>query len=617
MDALIPRADLFGDPDHTSVSISPDGQWLAFLAPINGALELFLQSVDALEVPAKALTQQHGVRDYHWMPDSLTLVFVSDAEGDENWQVRAITVDGAQTTLVALPEVQARLLQPSPRHPRTVLLGLNDRDPRFHDLVTIDLDSGKRSLILQNDQFTSIGVDWEFKPRFARRTNDAGGTEIFARKGDEWQLDSALDLADSLTTAPVCCTADGRRWYWIDSRGRNTAALVAIDADGTRTVLAEDEDADVTQWWAHPATGVVQLAVSTRIGPNPHVLDDLLQTALDRLPEREGMFRLVDRSHDDQRWVVLWERSDGPSTYALFEPASGTLTDLFVQRKGLVGLPLVRQEGVSIESRDGWSMVGYLHRPNAQGPRPMVLKVHGGPWARDSPKYDAYAQLLANRGYAVLAVNFRGSTGFGKAFLNAGDREWSGKMHDDLIDAVNWAIDEGITTRGQVAIMGGSYGGYATLVGLTFTPEIFACGIDIVGPSNLLTLLGSIPPYWAPLKSLLLARVGDDQTEEGRAELWARSPLSRVDKLSKPLLIAQGANDPRVKVAESEQIVSALRERNIPVRYALFPDEGHGFVRETNRLAFVALAEAFLAEHLGGRAEPIGTAVDASTAILT
>jgi dipeptidyl aminopeptidase/acylaminoacyl peptidase len=246
-----------------------------------------------------------------------------------------------------------------------------------------------------------------------------------------------------------------------------------------------------------------------------------------------------------------------------------------------------------------------------------VLLVHGGPWARDLPGWDPHHQLFANRGCAVLSVNFRGSTGLGKAFLNAGDREWAGRMHDDLVDAVEWAVAEGIADRGRVAVMGGSYGGYAALVGLTFTPELFACAVDLVGPSSLITLLGSIPPYWKPMKVQFLNRMGSDETEEGRAELWRRSPLSRVGEIRRPLLIAQGANDPRVKQAESDQVVDELRRRSIPVTYALFPDEGHGFARPENRLAFVALVEEFFGAHLGARVEPRGDDLDRSSVVVT
>ena len=275
-----------------------------------------------------------------------------------------------------------------------------------------------------------------------------------------------------------------------------------------------------------------------------------------------------------------------------------------------------------IEARDGLKLVSYLTLPvgaDSDGngrpdrPLPMVLLVHGGPWSRDTWGYDGQHQLLANRGYAVLTVNFRGSTGFGKRFQNIAKRQWSGTMHDDLIDAVNWAVTAGVAQRDKVAIMGGSYGGYAALVGLTFTPDVFACGVDIVGPSSLITLIESIPPYWESFRQQLIERVGDIDDKVGIAELRRCSPLYRASQIERPLLIGQGKNDPRVKEQEAEQMVRAMQENNIPVTYVLFPDEGHGFARPANRLAFYAVAEAFLAEHLGGRAEPVGGAYKGSS----
>ena len=295
---------------------------------------------------------------------------------------------------------------------------------------------------------------------------------------------------------------------------------------------------------------------------------------------------------------------------------------MFVNRASLKGLPLVHMHPLVIKSRDGLDLVCYLSLPREvdpdqdgkpDSPCPLVLNVHGGPWARDSWGYDPECQLLANRGYAMLQVNYRGSSGFGKSFLNAGNREWAGKMHDDLLDAVDWAVREKVADPKRIAIMGGSYGGYATLVGLTFTPEVFACGVDIVGPSNILTLLSTIPPYWEPAKQMFRDRVGDFSSDEGRQFLLSRSPLSHVEKIQRPLLIGQGAQDPRVKQAEADQIVKAMQEKKIPVTYVLYPDEGHGFVRPENRLSFYAVTEAFLAEHLGGRAEPFGDAFGGSS----
>jgi dipeptidyl aminopeptidase/acylaminoacyl peptidase len=336
----------------------------------------------------------------------------------------------------------------------------------------------------------------------------------------------------------------------------------------------------------------------------------------------DGDVNVVSRTLDDKSWVVAYLMDNGPVRYYHYDRATKKARLLFTNRAALEGLPLAKMQPRVVKSRDGLDLVCYLTLPPSQEvegkglakqPLPMVLLVHGGPWARDAWGLEPQHQLLANRGYAVLSVNYRGSTGFGKKFLNAGNREWAGKMHDDLLDAVQWAVDQKIARKDKVAIMGGSYGGYATLVGLTFTPETFACGVDIVGPSNILTLLNTVPAYWKPAIQIFKDRVGDWTTEEGKKELVARSPLSRVQDIRKPLLVAQGANDPRVKQAEADQIVDAMEKHKIPVTYVLYPDEGHGFARPENRLSFYAVAEAFLAQHLGGRYEPVGEAFSGSS----
>ena len=331
-----------------------------------------------------------------------------------------------------------------------------------------------------------------------------------------------------------------------------------------------------------------------------------------------GEVSVNSRTLDDKTWIVTYSAAESPAVYYRYDRtpgAEGTLTRLFSARPALDGKPLAPMWPLELKSRDGLNLVSYLTLPpqadpdgdgKPDAPVPMVLLVHGGPWGRDEYGYSGYDQWLANRGYAVLGVNFRGSTGFGKEFTNAGDGEWAGKMHDDLIDAVQWAVGQGITTADKVAIMGGSYGGYATLAGLTFTPDTFACGVDIVGPSNLNTLLSTVPPYWASFFEQLAKRMGDPRTDAGKKWLTERSPLTRADQIKKPLLIGQGANDPRVKQAESDQIVKAMQAKNIPVTYVLFPDEGHGFARPENNKAFNAVTEGFLAQCLGGRVEPIG-----------
>jgi len=350
--------------------------------------------------------------------------------------------------------------------------------------------------------------------------------------------------------------------------------------------------------------------------PEITVLNPAVKKDVDLLTKELGDgFNVTNRSLDDNYWTVTADDALAPASSYLYDRKAGKVTKLFDQRPALTKARLVPMQSLEIKARDGLTLVSYLSLPpgsdaNGDGvpesPVPMVLNVHGGPWGRDTYGFDNEHQWLANRGYAVLAVNFRASTGFGKSFVNAGNKEWAGKMHDDLLDAIDWAVKNKITTKDKIAIYGGSYGGYATLVGLTFTPDTFACGVDIVGPSNLNTLLASIPAYWKAFFEELASRVGDPRTEDGKKLLNERSPLTRADAIKKPLLIGQGANDPRVKQAEADQIVKSMKDKNLPVTYVLFPDEGHGFARPANRTSFYAVAEGFLAQCLGGRYEPVG-----------
>jgi dipeptidyl aminopeptidase/acylaminoacyl peptidase len=425
-----------------------------------------------------------------------------------------------------------------------------------------------------------------------------------------------VGLEDSLSTYPIALQKSGKVLYAVDSRQRDTAALVSIDlSNGEESLLYEDPRADAGDFVLHPVEHTVQATAATYLRQEWVVLDQAIAEDMAYLAGvAEGELQVMDRTLDDRSWIVAYSQDDGPVAYYRYDRTAQTATYLFSHRPELEGLPLVKMHPAVIEARDGLKLVSYYSLPEGSdtgggkpaAPLPMVLLVHGGPWGRDVWGFHPEHQWLANRGYAVLSVNFRGSTGFGKGFTNAGNREWGAKMHDDLVDAVAWAIEQGIADPARVAIMGGSYGGYATLVGVTMTPELFACGVDIVGPANLITLLETIPPYWAPEIALFTMRVGDHRTDAGRAFLRERSPLTYVDRIEAPLLIGQGANDPRVKRSESDQIVQAMQAKGIPVTYLVYPDEGHGFARPENRLSFYAVAEAFLAECLGGRYAPIG-----------
>ena len=618
---LIARDALFGNPERANVQISPDGKYLSWVAAVDGVLNVWVAPADNPS-QARAVTQDkaRGIRSYFWSYHPDTLLYLRDSGGDEDFHLYAVDLKTGQAKdLTPFPKTTAQVAGVSPKHPGTILVGMNDRDAQWHDIYKVDLASGNRTLLEKNDaQIAGYIADADYTLKYAQRSRPDGGADVLRRGANgAWEKFDDIPFEDVLTTSPGGLTLDGKTLYFTDSRGRNTAALFAIDvASGTRTLVLEDARADVGGTLADPATGKVQAVSVDYLRDEWKVVDPAIRADLEKLEAiGPGDVSVNTRTLDDKTWIVAYSAAEAPLVYYRYDRGAGTLTKLFSARPKLEGKPLVPQWPVEIASRDNKTLVSYLTLPRsadanndgkADAPVPLVLLVHGGPWARDSYGYGGYNQWLANRGYAVLSVNFRGSTGFGKDFTNAGNGEWAGKMHDDLIDAVQWAVKQGVTTQDQVAIMGGSYGGYATLTGLTFTPDAFACGVDIVGPSNLNTLLSTVPPYWASFFEQLAKRMGDPRTDAGKKWLTERSPLTRADQIKKPLLIGQGANDPRVKQAESDQIVKAMQAKNIPVTYVLFPDEGHGFARPENNKAFNAVTEGFLAQCLGGRAEPIG-----------
>lgn len=642
---LISRDILFGNPDKASLQVSPDGKYISFLAPVNNVLNVWVAPAEAPD-KAEPVTKDtlRGIRIYFWAYTGQHIIYLQDLAGDENWQVHVVDVTtkedknltpfevipGPDGKPITLPNgkplrPRAQIEAVSYKFPTEILIGLNNRDPQFHDVYRLNILTGEMKLIQLNDRFVGFQYDDDLNLRLATQMTPDGGMELFEPDGQGgWKSVDKIPMEDLMTTSAVAFDKTGRILYMIDSRGRNTAALVAKEIKtGETKVIFEDPKADVTGIILHPTEKNVQAVAVEYLRVEWTILDEKIKPDIDYLKKVcEGDINLTSRTTDDQFWTIAYTIDDGPVKYYLYDRSKKQARFLFTNRRELENLKLSKMHPLVIKSRDGLNLVSYLtlpwwHDPDNDGrpdkPLPMVLYVHGGPWARDSWGYNAIHQWLANRGYAVLSVNFRGSTGFGKDFINAANLEWGHKMHDDLIDAVNWAIENKIADKNKVAIMGGSYGGYATLVGLTFTPEVFACGVDIVGPSNLRTLLETIPPYWKPMMELWATRVGDPRTEEGRKLLESRSPLNYVDRIQRPLLIGQGANDPRVKQSESDQIVKAMQEKNIPVTYVLYSDEGHGFARPENRLSFFAVAELFLAQHLGGRAEPIGDDFQGST----
>jgi len=626
---LIERAKLFGNPSRSGASLAPDGKHLAWLAPRDDVMNIWIAPIDKLDA-ARPLTasKDRPIRTVFWSPDSSMVMYIQDKAGDENFLLYGVDVrSGGERTLTPFEKTRVQIVSVSPLIKDRILVGLNNRDPQWHDIHSLDLQTGKLTEIMRGDGYAGFVADAAHALRLALRPNAAGGMDYFAVSDGKVSAKpvASTGLDDSLTTSPAGFTTDGKTLYWIDSRGRNTAALIAQDAaTGTTRIIGQNARADISNAMSNPRTGVIEAYAVTYLRDEWTALDPIIGADLDWLREQlKGDISVSSRTEDDRLWTVTVDPVVAPASVHLYDRKKKTLIQLYVSRPELVGAPLQALYPVEIKSRDGLTLPSYLTLPPGvdpdgdgvpAAPVPMVLFVHGGPWARDDYGYNPYHQWLANRGYAVLSVNFRGSTGFGKAFISAGDLEWGRKMHDDLIDAVDWAVKRGVTPKDQVGIMGGSYGGYATLAGLTFTPTSFACGVDIVGPSNLETLLKTVPPYWKPLIEQFHQRMGNPNTPEGLALLKERSPLYKAENIVRPLLIGQGANDPRVNQAESDQIVAAMQSKGIPVTYVLFPDEGHGFARPENNIAFNAVTENFLAGCLRGRAEPIGNTVKMSSA---
>ncbi len=643
---LLPRDAIFGNPDRANPQISPDGKQLTFLASDEGVLNVWLAPIDHPD-QAKPLTHDRGrgIHEYFWAYTGKHVLYLQDTNGDENDKIYAVDVsNGKERVLTPFDEIlgpdhkpqkgpdgkplkpKALILGVSPKVPGEILIGLNKRDPVYHDVYRVDIQSGALREVFRNQgEFDGFVVDHELRPRIGSKPTPDGGRDLLAiGAGKERKLVARVGPSDQATTDVLGFDASEREIYMRDSRGRDTGAALAVDlATGKSRVLAEDPRADASGAMIHPTRYTVQAVSFERERVKWKVLDASIQPDVDAIQALgDADWEVLDRSQDDKKWIVRLDVDDGPQRFYAYDRATKKASFLFVNRTKLEGVRLSKRHPATISSRDGLEMVSYYTLPpgadagspgKPSKPLPTVLWVHGGPWYRDTWGYEPVHQWLANRGYAVLSVNYRGSTGFGKSFLNAANREWAGKMHDDLIDAVDWAVKQGIADPKNVCIAGGSYGGYATLVGLTFTPEEFACGVDIVGPSNLLTFIDSIPSYWKPALDDIVLRVGDYRTDEGKAFLTSRSPLSRVDKIERPLLIGQGANDPRVKQAESDQIVNAMLGKKIPVTYLLYPDEGHGFQKPANRISFFAVMEAFLSKHLGGRYEPIGQAFEGSS----
>lgn len=611
---LIPIDVLFGNPEKTFPSLSPNGRRLAYLAPDDGVMNVWVGEVGSDDFRPVTKDRLRGIQTFGWAFDNRHILYIQDKAGDENWHLHTVDLEtGDIVDRTPFDGVQARIVGASENVPDEILLGLNRQDPRYHDVYRFTLSTGELTKELSNPGYAEWLVDHDLVVRGATRPRDDGGLQYLLRKGDDFDLFIDVEPDDYVmnVTSSLGFSMDGRTLYLVSAIGSNTARVVAVDIEtGAKTDLASDPDWDVyslvlSRTCFDPATRAPRLVPVMRERLNYIVLDDTLQPDLDALRAQcKGDAWLLGRDLADERWLVLDNLDNAASRYSLYERSTKELTFLFENQPALSKYELANVEPFSFSARDGLKVHGYATFPPGVGREslPCVLHVHGGPWgARHFWGYTPINQWLANRGYVCLEIDYRGSGSYGKAFLNASAREWAGAMHDDLIDGLEHVIAQGWIDRERIGIFGGSYGGYAALVGATFTPEVFKCAVDYVGPSNLITLLKSIPPYWFAVAKQFEKLLGDP--EKDADFLWSRSPLSRVDQIKIPMLIAQGANDPRVKQAESEQIVAAMEERGIEYEYLLFEDEGHGFVRPENREKFHLATERFLAKHLGGRAQ--------------
>lgn len=605
---LIPRALLFGNPEKTLPKLSPDGTKLAFVAPDkNGILNVYVEDLSENNKTPLQITkdEKRGVWTFFWQEDSHHILYLKDTAGDENWHLyQTDLVTKTAKDLTPQSNLRADVLAYDKAYPNEILVQHNGRNPELFDVYRINLQTGESVLDTENP---GAVFDWIVDSHLEVRGADSylpdGSTLIQVRNDAKSPFYDFLHIEpDDMHAKAVGFSPDGLSLYLVSAYEQNTSCLQKVDlATKTREILAQNPRGDISDVLINPTTHALEAASFETDKEHWIILDQTLTTdfkILSRL-EKGNTFSILSRDSKDQKWVIAVSSDKHPKHFYLYDRLNQKASFLFSAQPALEKYKLASMQPISFRARDGMQLFGYLTLPsNKKIPAPMVLMVHGGPWMRDSWEFDPSVQWLANRGYAVLQINFRGSSGYGKKYINAGDHEWAGKMHTDLLDGKAWAISHGYARADKVAIYGGSYGGYATLVGLAFTPNEFCCGVDVVGPSNLITLLKSIPPYWASVKTEFNIRVGSPDTDE--QDLIARSPLFKAQYITKPLLIGQGAQDPRVNQAESDQIVALMRKNKLPVEYILFPNEGHGFARADNRLCFYAAMESFLAKYLGG-----------------
>lgn len=619
--SLLDREVFFGDPEIASAQLSPDGSFVSFRRPYEGVMNLWVKGIDEPFDAARPVTAatDRPIPGYFWSRDSQYLLHIQDRGGDENYHVYAVdpseAVDGVipePRNLTPVDGVRALIYSVPRNEPDVILVGLNDRDPSYHDVYRVEVATGERELLIENTEgVAGFFFDPMGNARLAVRQTPGGGTELLT-VSDGRVGEQVYTCTFEESCGPVRVHPDGRRVYLRTNRGDDVdlARLVLFDPQtGEETLIEMDPEGEVDLAGAVFSDVTDELIATYYMGDRLRIYPRTEEFARDlerlRAELPDGDILPGSRTADERRMLVSVTRDVDPGSTYLYHRDTGEVSFLYRSRPDFPVEHMAAMEAIRYTARDGMEIQAYLTLPQGVEHRnlPVVIYPHGGPWARDMWGYDAYAQFLANRGYAVLQPNFRASTGFGKAFLNAGNREWgTGAMQHDITDGVRYLIERGIADPDRVAIFGGSYGGYATLAGVTFTPDLYAAAVPYVAPSSLITLIESFPAYWRPvLEGTWYRRVGDPEDPQDREDLIARSPLTHVDSIRTPLLVVHGANDPRVTQRESDQLVVALRDRGVGVEYIVAPDEGHGFAGRNNRMALAVAMERFLAEHIGGR----------------
>lgn len=606
---LIPREVIFDNPGIANPTISPDGSKIAYLAPSGGVLSLRVRSLGSRDEMTVTSGNGRGIHRYYWQHDSRHVLFLQDNDGDENWHIRQVDLEtGQRRDLTPTTGVRAEVVALSPRVPGEMLVGINERNRALHDVYRLNLLTGALALDTENPgDVAEWFADNTLRVRLAKAVGADGRTRIRARDHGspewrvvlEWASDEAFGSFEGFSS-------DDRRVYLISSLNHEAGRLVELDlATGATQVVAEDPRYDVYRVLFHPSRFCPQAVQIVRAKHEWLCLDDAVENDLKVLQGlHDGTVNVLGRDQEDLRWIVSVTDDHRPARFYVYDRNDRRSRFLFSDRPALEKCVPARMQPVSFTARDGMRLFGYLTLPPGLEPAmlPLVIRVHGGPWSRHTWGFNEEAQWLANRGYAVLHVDFRGSAGYGKKYLNAGDRQWGAKILTDLLDGKAWAVEHGYADPRRTAIFGASFGGYAVLASLAFTPDEYACGAEFAGPSNLVTLLQSLPTYWTSLLPVFHKRVG--HPERDKDLLVSHSPLFKIDRIRSPLLIGHGANDPRVKQSESDQIREALERRQVPVRYMVFDDEGHFLSKPANRYRFYFAVEELFSKYLGGRVEP-------------